>query len=330
MDGERVDSVREFAYHFFVTAPNGGESRDTTELVQSITWTGDIRQTARELSAALVIPRDGSVDIPPLEEGAWLTFEVEEQTRFWGPLIQCTTNSQSFVVSVAALDRGRFLAGNQGFYKFVDVTPEAAAAQICGDFGIPTASLASTGIKMSQDFPGTSTLDQIIRKLYTMAGEQNGKRYLIRFTGSGSLEVVEKATAASLEIAQTMGVNNTWNIEKLNNRVAIYTDDGALVRNVDDSASMNLNGLLSHVIVQRDGEDAGAEAQAWLEDNGLQQNLTVEVLNPPLDLIAGAAVNLRDTGSGVSGLFWVDSDTHTWKNGQHFGKFTLNFRNLMG
>ena len=93
---------------------------------------------------------------------------------------------------------------------------------------------------------------------------------------------------------------------------------------------MSLNGLLSHVSVQRDGEDAGAEAQAWLEDNGLQQNLTVEVLNPPLDLIAGAAVNLRDTGSGVSGLFWVDSDTHTWKNGQHFGKFTLNFRNLMG
>ena len=70
--------------------------------------------------------------------------------------------------------------------------------------------------------------------------------------------------------------------------------------------------------------------RAWLEDNGLQQNLTVEVLDPPLDLITGAAVILRDTGSGMSGLFWVDGDTHTWKNGQHFGKFKLNFRNLMG
>lgn len=325
-----MDGLRELAYHFFVTAPNGGESRDTTQLVQSITWTGDIRQTARELRAALVVPRDGSVETPPLEEGAWLTLEAEEQIRFFGPLIQCTTSSQSFVVNVSALDRGRYLAGNQGFYKFVDVTPEAATAQICGDFGIPTASLASTGIKLTQDFPGTSTLDQIIRKLYTMAGERNGKRYLIRFTGSGSLEVVEKPTTATLEIAQTMGITNTWNIEKLNNRAAIYTDDGALVRNVEDSTSMALNGLLSHVIVQRDGEDAGAQAQAWLEDNGLQQNLTVEVPNPPLDLITGAAVSLRDTGSGVSGLFWVDSDTHTWKNGQHFGKFTLNFRNLMG
>lgn len=321
---------REFAYHFFVTAPSGGESRDTTELVQSIRWTGDIRQTARELSSALVVPRDGSVEIPPLEEGSWLTFEAEEQTRFFGPLLQCSTSSQSFVVNVSALDRGRFLAGNQGFYKFVDTTPEAAARTICGDFGIPAASLAATGIPLTQDFPGTSTLDQIIRKLYTMAGEQNGRRYQIRFTGEGALEVVEKPTAATLEIAQTMGVTNTWNIVKLNNRVAIYTDDGALVRNVDEGASISLNGTLSHVIVQRDDEDAGAEAQAWLEDNGLKQNLTVEVLNPPLDLIAGAAVSLRDTGSGVSGLFWVDADTHTWKNGQHFGKFTLNFRNIMG
>lgn len=299
-----------FAYHLFVTGPGGGESRDVTELVQTVTWTGDIRQTARELSAALALPRDGGAEIPPLEEGAWLTMQAESRTLFFGPLVQCTTNSQSVVVSLSALDRGRFLAGNQGFYKFRDTTPEAAAAAICADFGIPTASLAATGIPLSQNFPGTSTLDQIIRKLYAMAGDQNGKRYQLRFTGEGFLEVVEKPDTAGMEIAQTMGVVNTWNIEKLNNRVAIYTDDGALVRYVDDSGSIGLNGQLSHVIVQRSGEDAGAEARAWLEDNGLRQTLTVEVLNPPLGLMAGSAVLLRDTGSGVSGLFWVDADTH--------------------
>lgn len=31
----------------------------------------------------------------------------------------------------------------------------------------------------------------------------------------------------------------------------------------------------------------------------------------------------------MSGLFWVDSDTHSWKNRQHTGKFKLNFRSLM-
>lgn len=320
---------KDFAYHLILTPPGGGESQDMTALVQSVTWQGDIRQTARELSASLAVPRDGSVEIPNLEEGAWLTMQVKDMPLFFGALLQCTTNSQSVVVNVSALDRGRFFVGNRGWYKFTETTPEAAATLICGDFGIPVGKLAATGVSLTQNFPGTSSLDKIIRTLYTMAGEQNGKRYVLRFTGEGALEVVEKPTAATLEIVQTMGVTNTWDIADLCTGVAIYTDDGTLVRRVEDSASQALNGRLEHVITQRSGEDAGAEAQAWLEDNGLQQSLTVEVLSPPLELISGAAVILRDTGSGVSGLFWVDQDTHTWKNGQHFGKFRLNFRNLM-
>ena len=37
---------------------------------------------------------------------------------------------------------------------------------------------------------------------------------------------------------------------------------------------------------------------------------------------------LRDTGSGVSGIFWIDADTHTWKNNSYYTKLTLNCRNV--
>ena len=96
---------------------------------------------------------------------------------------------------------------------------------------------------------------------------------------------------------------------------------------MEDKDSIGLNGRLEHVLIQKDGEDAGAEAQAWLADHGLQQDLTVETLGD-IRLIAGNAVKLRDTGSGVTGLFWIESDTHTWKNGQYYCKVKLNFRNL--
>ena len=137
----------------------------------------------------------------------------------------------------------------------------------------------------------------------------------------------EKPSAATLEIKSTMSVTNTWDISKLQNSVAIYTDKGAFVRRVEDAASVAVNGRLEHVLTQKSGEDAGAEAEQWLEDNGLQQNLTVETLGDPR-LISGNAVRLRDTGSGVTGLFWIESDTHTWKNGQYLTKVKLNFRNL--
>lgn len=314
-------------YELLLTAPSGGETRDMAQLVQTMSWSGSVRQTARELSATLAVPRDGSVTPPALREGAYLTLRRAGETVFTGPLLTATTSSQDSLVDLSAMDRGRFLAGNEGWYSFSGVAPETAAAAIARDYGIPVADLVPTGVSVSRKFPGVA-LDKIIRTIYGLAGEQNGKRYLVRFTGDGALEVVEKPTSASLSIVSTMSVTNTWDITNLQNSVAIRTQEGALVRRVEDGASVALNGRLEHVITQRDGEDAGKEAQAWLEDNGLQQNLTVETLGDPR-LITGGAVLLRDTGSGVSGLFWIDSDTHTWKNGQYYCKLTLNFRNLV-
>lgn len=317
----------ELAYELLLTPPGGGASRDLAQLVQSITWSGSERETARAMSVSIAVPKDGSVEPPQLVEGSGLTFRKDGKPLFTGPLLTATTTTQSAVVDLTALDNGRFLVGNEGWYQFQATAPEQAAAAVCGDFGIPVASLAPGGALVSRKFPGVA-LDKIIRTMYALAGAQTGKRFLTRFNGVGALEVVEKPSSATVEIQSTMGVTNTWDISKLQNSVAIYTDTGALVRRVEDAGSIGLNGRLEHVITQQSGEDAGAEAQAWLEDHGLQQNLTVETLGDAR-LISGNAVKLRDTGSGVSGLFWIEQDTHTWKNKQYFTKVKLNFRNLV-
>lgn len=320
--------MAEYTYQLLLAAPGGGETRDVTQLVQSVTWSGSLRQTARQLSVRLAVPRDGSVDPPALEEGAALILRQEGGALFTGQLVTASTSTQSSVATLGALDGGRFLASNQGWYRFDNVPAEAAAAMVASDFGIRTGQLAGTGVLLRRKFPGVD-LDKLITTMYSLAGEQTGKRYLLRFSGTGAMEVVEKPETASLEIAQTMGVSNTWSLTELCNSVAIYTKEGKLVRREGDSGSQALNGRLEHAITQQDKEDAGPEAKAWLEDHGLQQTLTVEVLDPPVTLITGEAVILQDTGSGAGGLFWVDSDTHCWKNKQHTGKFRLNFRNLM-
>lgn len=315
-------------YTLILTGPGGSGSRDVAQLAQSVGWSGNIRQIARELRVSLAVPRDGSVELPALEEGAALAFQAEGKARFTGQVLQCAVSTQNPIVNLTALDGGRFLAGNQGWFQFRDADAAGAAAKVCGEFGIPVGKLAGGG-KITRKFAGVD-LDKIISTIYTLAGEQTGKRYLARFTGEGALEVVEKPAAASLEIVQTMGVANAWDISSLCNSAAIRTKDGKLLRRVEDAPSQALNGRLEHIVTETKGKDAAAEAQAWLADHGLQQSLTVQVLDPPLELISGEAVLLRDTGSGASGLFWVDSDAHTWKDGQHYGKFRLNFRNLAG
>lgn len=304
-----------------------GTIRDITELVSSLTWSGNVRQMPRELRGTLAVPRDGSVDPPALDEGSILTLQHSGQALYTGPLTSVTTESQSIVVDFDSMDRAFYLEQNEGWYQFNGNPPEEIVRAICQDYGIPVGSLAAAGTAIRRKFPGVS-LGDIMATAYTMAGEENGKRYILRFTGEGALEVREKPTAAGYEIRVTQSVATSWSIESLQNSVAIYSDTGDLLGRVSDEDSVAINGLLEHAISQQNGTDAQAEAQAYLTDHETAQKLTVEV---PGDtrLITGEAVILRDTGLGVSGLFWIDSDTHTWKNGQHFTKLTLNFRNLM-
>ena len=314
-------------YSVLLTAPGGGSARDITQLIRDITWQGNISKVPREWGATLALDKRDPASLPDLAEGCQITMLVDGKAIYTGPLQSVTTDSQSVLGDITSMDRGWYLAQNEGWYRFDGTPAEQIASKVCGDFGIPVGKLAATGSKIKRKFPGV-TLLQIIGSAYTMGGVDSVRRYLMRFSGDGTLDVVEKPETASLEIKITQAVTITWDISKLQNTVKIVTDTGAEVTVVSDAESVRQNGTLQHIIQQSSGQDSQAEAEAWIKDHGLQQTLTVEVPGD-VRLITGEAVLLRDTGSGVSGLFWIDSDTHTWRNGLHKTKLKLNFRNIV-
>ena len=281
-------------YQVVIVSPQG-ETWDVTERVGTLTWSGSIKRVSRSVEAVMATPNDGSLPELPCELGNELRLWCGGRTRFRGNIVTREKATEGVATTLTALDRGRFLANNEGWYTFRGAAPEEAVRALCGDFGIPVA------------------LDTIVDGLYTLAARQNGRRYLSRFHGLGELEVVEKPEAAALELAPGKNLQSlrvTEDISKLRNTVEIYSQTGARVRTVSDAESAALYGQFQHILTQRDGEDAGAEAQAYLE------------------LISGSAVLLRANTTGVTGLCWIDSDTHTWKNGQYFCRLSLNFRSL--
>ena len=340
-------------YQVVIVSPQG-ETWDVTERVSTLTWSGSIKRVSRSVEAVMVTPNDGSLPELPCELGNELRLWAGARTRFRGNIVTREKATEGVTTTLTALDRGRFLANNEGWYTFRGAAPEEAVRALCGDFGIPAARPppraappgrppgapaapggtrgppgAPPGTAVSRKYPGVA-LDKIVDGLYTLAARQNGRRYLSRFNGLGELEVVEKPEAAALELAPGKNLQSlrvTEDISKLRNTVEIYSQTGARVRTVSDAESAALYGQFQHILTQRDGEDAGAEAQAYLEDNGLQQTMTVECLGDP-ELISGSAVLLRANTTGVTGLCWIDSDTHTWKNGQYFCRLSLNFRSL--
>lgn len=310
--------------------PPGGTRMDITEFYRSVTWTGSIRTCGRQLQMDLFNPQDGDFERPNIPSGSAVELWEDETLLFYGQALIHKQPRGSSILSVTALDNARFLARNDGWYIFRSTTPEAATAQICRDFGIPVGELAATGVKITRKFAGVS-IHKIIATLYTMAGEQTGKRYIVRFVGGKLTVKVKSEGLPDLVIApgaNLMDQTTTVDASNIYTRAAIYSKSGKLIRTIDSPDTRNAYGTFQKIITQRKGVDAVKEAQAILDDNGVKQTITVDVTGNA-GLVTGETVALVDAFSGRAGRFWIDADTHVWKNHQHFTKLNLNFKSMM-
>ena len=75
------------------------------------------------------------------------------------------------------------------------------------------------------------------------------------------------------------------------------------------------------------GVNAKKAAQSML--NGVEKKVNAEIINGNIKCTAGAGVRVKDKATGLSGLFWIDSDTHTWEGGRYTMSLELNFKNIM-
>ncbi|KEQ25583.1 hypothetical protein ET33_02360 [Paenibacillus tyrfis] len=76
-------------------------------------------------------------------------------------------------------------------------------------------------------------------------------------------------------------------------------------------------------------KDARAEAEKLLKDVNRVADVEIAGNEEMYDLIAGNAVQQVESFTGLTGLFYIDSDAHTFENGQHTIRLSLNFKNIM-
>jgi len=313
----------------FIT--NNAGTVDVTQLVESITWSGDYQQCARTLEFGIISsPTDKNVPTVGCELGNGVVFMQDDRVLFDGYVFERQKDTGSSVINITCYDRGIYLKRNEASYKFINMTPEAIAKRICSDFGIEVGSLAATGVKISRNFIGTS-LYKIVQTAYTLASEKTGKKYMIRFSGP-KMNVIEKAvTDETLVIeggSNLMSASTTESITDMINQVVIYNSDDQLVGTQKDTEAIKLYGVLQSYLRQSDGEDVVAKAKKLISENGVSQKITIENLGNVANTTGGTVV-VREPYTGLYGLFYIDSDVHTWKQGQYYNKLVLNFKNIM-
>lgn len=300
---------------------------DMTQLAVQVSASGSKGECARTLTASIAqSPTDPNVPVVNIKNGDTVQFDSDGHS-FFGTVVSLSRSTASAKVDITAKDGGVRIKNNKISYKIKNQSPEVAAALLCAEYGVPAGSFAPTGYRFSRNYVGVSLYDAIMTG-YTLAAAESGKKYYMHFNGS-SICVSERGTEIAANIAagsNLMEASYSESIENMVNQVDIYDEDGKLLRSVTGDLSYGVIGR-EYMALSGD-EDAVAKAEEMIRSRGVTRKGTVQNLGNPL-CVTGRAVLIQESFTGLYGLFYIDSDTHTWKNGVYTNKLVLAWENTM-
>lgn len=305
-----------------------GQTQDITGLMTAVTWSGDKSSIPRKLEGTIAF-REGS-GLPEPAEGDLLSLSDGERRLIDALVVRRQAESEGNTMELTCLDYGFYLKRNDYTGKHRAQSPEGITRAICAARGIPVAGLPVSGVVLNRKFSGVP-LSNVVQTVWSLAAEQTGDRYAIRYTPDGLLVKVKSMARENLVIrgkSNLMDATTTSSIENMVNRAAIYDKDGALLRVLGNEEDQAVYGVMEQHVTQTGDRDANAEARKLLEDGRLEQTVTINMLGNS-NCITGETVIVDEPATHLTGLFWIDGDVHTWKLGQYYTRLTLNCRSVM-
>lgn len=305
-------------------------NRDLGELIETITWSGDDKQVSRKLEFSLASnPQDNMFPRVEINEGDQVYLKSDTGViLFGGVIFDIDRTASSNLVKYLAYDL-MFYVNNSELTKDYNAVPEDIARDVCAELKIEAGNMAPTGIVVSN--PAIrKTGYQIIQSSYTVAARQNGKKYMPMMMDINKVSVIEKGQDSGVILtgdANLSEANYKVSLQNLVNRVSIVDKNGAIVGTVEDTESQAKFGTMQRTIIQEDGKDTASEARNMLK--GSVGTASVNGFPDDIRAIAGYAVIVQETETGLWGRFFITADSHKYSNGEATMSLTLEFENLM-
>lgn len=302
------------------------KGNDITEIVSSIEWSGDYAQASRILDFNMAVsPTDYYLPKVTLVMGDVIKLlDDDDKEVFRGYVFSKEKSIGSSEMQVTCYDGLVYLLKSKGTYNFKDMTPQAITGKICSDFGIEVGKLES-GSKLSRIFD-REEIYNIIMTAYTIESNKTEKLYMPKMI-DGKLNVILKGNKkAKYELdARTTIINSSYgeSMDNSINRVKIYDEEG---KEKGQVKLEGVPGILQEIYKEEEGIDANVGAKALLK--GIEQTASLEALGN-FECVTGNAVVIKESFTGLNGLFYIDNDSHTFANGQHSMSLGLSFKNVM-
>jgi len=303
-----------------------------TNAVSRIVWKGSASEAARSVDFDYVnAPYDNTVNLPSISTGDYISLEdVKEGEIFFGQIFGIEKSSQTGTISFTAYDMMKHLLESTGQYNFKNLTAEAIVAQVCADIQVPIRHLHPTGINISSMICDKMKMYDIVMAAYTKAHHITGDKYFAmiykRGLGVYKTEWAVKGFTLS-ENSNIFASSISESMDEIKNKILIFDDKGKQIGEVKDDESLKKFGVFQEIYSKEEGVDPTTGANNLLKIKP-SQSIKISAIGD-INCLSCYFVQVKDTATGLSGKYWIASDTHTFENGTYKMELELRFDSLM-
>lgn len=305
-----------------------GEKIDITNLLINVTWSGDYKSCARKLEFSLMSsPMDKNipkVDIPLMSV---ISFYEDDNELFRGFVYEREKSSDN-AMSFLCYDYCAKLNDIKVSKNIKNQTASTIYNNFLTEYGLNKGDIIQANTGVTKVFLGVTAYDMIMTA-YTEEAKNTGKKYMLYSRGNkfyASEKGIVKLKLSFEEGKNILSSSFKESVSNMVNKVLIVDENGNKVSEVKNEEWHKAYGLFQDVYKQQEGKDSNAEAKAMLKD--IEQTCSLTGFGDTT-CITGYGVQVKDTHTGLVGLFYIDSDTHTWEGGNYTIDLELNFKNIM-
>lgn len=305
-----------------------GEKLDLTNLLINVTWSGDYKSCARKLEISLISsPMDKNipkVDIPIM---SIISFYEDNNELFRGFVYEREKTSDN-AMSFLCYDYCAKLNDIKVSKNIKNQTASTIYNNFLTEYGLNKGDIIQSNTGVTKVFLGVTAYDMIMTA-YTEEAKNTGKKYMLYSRGNkfyASEKGIVKLKLSFEEGKNILSSSFKESVSNMVNKVLIVDENGNKVSEVKNEEWHKAYGLFQDVYKQQEGKDSNAEAKAMLKD--IEQTCSLTGFGDTT-CITGYGVQVKDTYTGLVGLFYIDSDTHTWEGGNYTIDLELNFKNIM-
>lgn len=305
-----------------------GEKIDITNLLINVTWSGDYKSCARKLEFSLISsPMDKNipkVDIPLMSV---ISFYEDDNELFRGFVYEREKSSDN-AMSFLCYDYCAKLNDIKVSKNIKNQTASTIYNNFLTEYGLNKGDIIQANTGVTKVFLGVTAYDMIMTA-YTEEAKATGKKYMLYSKGDkfcASEKGIVKLKLSFEEGKNILSSSFKESVSNMVNKVLIVDENGNKVSEVKNDEWLKTYGLFQDVYKQQEGKDSNAEAKAMLKD--IEQTCSLTGFGDTT-CVTGYGVQVKDTYTGLVGLFYIDSDTHTWEGGKYTIDLELNFKNIM-